>query len=76
MKIADMMDKKQTDKAKTIMRKAYEVYNEIDALVGQLQREKADYEEIEELKSARNTACNVVDALQYIQENYGENDYR
>ena len=71
-----MMDKKQTDKAKTIMRKAYEVYNEIDALVGQLQREKADYEEIEELKSARNTACNVVDALQYIQENYGENDYR
>lgn len=75
MKIADM-DKKQTDKAKTIMRKAYEVYNEIDALVGQLQREKADYEEIEELKSARNTACNVVDALQYIQENYGENDYR
>ena len=58
------------------MRKAYEVYNEIDALVGQLQREKADYEEIEELKSARNTACNVVDALQYIQENYGENDYR
>lgn len=70
------MDKKQTDKAKTIMRKAYEVYNEIDALVGQLQREKADYEEIEELKSARNTACNVVDALQYIQENYGENDYR
>lgn len=58
------------------MRKAYEVYNEIDALVGQLQREKADYEEIEELKSARDTACDVVDALQYIQENYGENDYR
>lgn len=71
-----MMNKKQTDKAKTIMRKAYEVYNEIDALVGQLQREKADYEEIEELKSARDTACDVVDALQYIQENYGENDYR
>ena len=68
------MDKKRTDKAKTIMRKAYEVYNEIDALVGQLQREKADYEEIEELKSARDTACDVVDALQYIQENYGEND--
>ncbi len=58
------------------MRKAYEVYNEIDALVGQLQREKADYEEVEELKSARDTACDVVDALQYIQENYGENDYR
>lgn len=58
------------------MRKAYEVYNEIDALVGQLQREKVDYEEIEELKSARDTACDVVDALQYIQENYGENDYR
>lgn len=71
-----MMNKKQTDKAKTIMRKAYEVYNEIDALVGQLQREKADYEEVEELKSARDTACDVVDALQYIQENYGENDYR
>lgn len=71
-----MMDKKQTDKAKTIMRKAYELYNEIDALVGQLQREKVDYEEIEELKSARDTACDVVDALQYIQENYGENDYR
>lgn len=70
------MDKKRTDKAKTIMRKAYEVYNEIDALVGQLQREKADYEEVEELKSARDTACDVVDALQYIQENYGENDYR
>lgn len=70
-----MMNKKQTDKAKKIMRKAYEVYNEIDALVGQLQREKVDYEEIEELKSARDTACDVVDALQYIQENYGENDY-
>ncbi len=70
------MDKKRTDKAKKIMRKAYEVYNEIDALVGQLQREKVDYEEIEELKSARDTACDVVDALQYIQENYGENDYR
>lgn len=69
------MDNNQTDKAKKIMRKAYEVYNEIDALVGQLQREKVDYEEIEELKSARDTACDVVDALQYIQENYGENDY-
>lgn len=70
------MDNNQKDKAKKIMRKAYEVYNEIDALVGQLQREKVDYEEIEELKSARDTACDVVDALQYIQENYGENDYR
>lgn len=58
------------------MRKAYEVYKEIDALVDQLQREKVDYEEIEELKSARDTACDVVDALQYIQENYDENDYR
>lgn len=58
------------------MRKAYEVYNEIDALVGQLQREKVEIVEIEELKSARDTACDVVDALQYIQENYGENDYR
>lgn len=58
------------------MRKAYEVYKEIDALVDQLQREKVDYEEVEELKSARDTACDVVDALQYIQENYGENDYR
>lgn len=70
------MDNNQTDKAKKIMRKAYEVYNEIDALVGQLQREKVDYEEIEELKSARDTACDVVDVLQYIQENYGGNDYR
>ncbi|WP_444365467.1 hypothetical protein [Prevotellamassilia timonensis] len=70
------MDNNQKDKVKKIMRKAYEVYNEIDALVGQLQREKVDYEEIEELKSARDTACDVVDALQYIQENYGENDYR
>lgn len=70
------MDNNQKDKAKKIMRKAYEVYNEIDALVGQLQREKVDYEEIEELISARDTACDVVDALQYIQENYGENDYR
>ena len=70
------MDKKRTDKAKKIMRKAYEVYNEIDALVGQLQREKVEIVEIEELKSARDTACDVVDALQYIQENYGENDYR
>lgn len=58
------------------MRKAYEVYNEIDALVGQLQREKVDHEEIEELKSARDTACDVVDALQYIQENFGDNDNR
>lgn len=73
MKIADM-DKKKTDKAKTIMRKAYEVYNEIDALVGQLQREKVDYEEIEELITARNTSCNVVDSLQYIIETFDDND--
>ncbi|MDD7440035.1 hypothetical protein [Prevotellamassilia timonensis] len=75
MKIADMMDKKQTDKVKTIMRKAYEVYNEIDALIDAI-KGYSDYEEVEELKSARDTACDVVDALQYIQENYGENDYR
>ena len=68
------MDKKQTDKAKKIMRKAYEVYNEIDALVGQLQREKVGWEEIEELKSARNTSCNVVDSLQYIIETFDDND--
>ena len=74
MKIADM-DKKQTDKAKKIMRKAYEVYNEIDALIDAI-KGYSDYEEVEELKSARDTACDVVDALQYIQENYGENDYR
>ena len=56
------------------MRKAYEVYNEIDALVDAI-KGYSDYEEIEELKSARDTACDVVDALQYIQENYCENDY-
>ncbi len=56
------------------MRKAYEVYNEIDALVGQLQREKVDYEEIEELITARNTSCNVVDSLQYIIETFDDND--
>lgn len=70
-----MMNKKQTDKVKTIMRKAYEVYNEIDALVDAI-KGYSDYEEVEKLKSARDTACDVVDALQYIQENYGENDYR
>lgn len=75
MKIDDMMDKKQTDKVRTIMRKAYEVYNEIDALIDAI-KGYSDYEEVEELKSARDTACDVVDALQYIQENYGENDYR
>lgn len=69
------MDKKQTDKVKKIMRKAYEVYNEIDALIDAI-KGYSDYEEVEELKSARDTACDVVDALQYIQENYGENDYR
>lgn len=65
------MDKKQTDKVKTIIRKAYEVYNEIDALVDAI-KGYSDYEEVEELKSARDTACDVVDALQYIQENYGK----
>lgn len=66
------MDKKQTDKVKAIERKAYEVYNEIDALVDKLKREKIDRAVIEELNSARNTACNVVDAMQYIKENFGD----
>ena len=69
------MDTKQTGKIKAIERKAYEVYKEIDALVGQLQREKVGWEEIEELKSARNTSCNVVDALQYVRDEFGSNDY-
>ncbi len=69
------MDTKQTSKIKAVERKAYEVYKEIDALVDQLQREKVDWEEIEELKSARNTSCNVVDALQYVREEFGSNDY-
>lgn len=69
------MDTKQTGKIKAIERKAYEVYKEIDALVDQLQRERVGWEEIEELKSARNTSCNVVDALQYVREEFGSNDY-
>lgn len=69
------MDTKQTGKIKAIERKAYEVYKEIDALVDQLQRGKVGWEEIEELKSARNTSCNVVDALQYVREEFGSNDY-
>lgn len=69
------MDTKQTGKIKAIERKAYEVYKEIDALVDQLQREKVGWEEIEELKSARDTSCNVVDALQYVREEFGSNDY-
>ena len=70
------MNSKDTDRIKVIERKAYEVYNEIDALVCQLQKEKVGWEEIEELKSARNTSCDVVDALQYIQETFGDNDNR
>lgn len=69
------MDTKQTDKIKAIERKAYEVYKEIDALVDKLQREKVGWEEIEELKSARETSCNVVDALQYFRKEFGNNDY-
>ena len=51
------------------------MYKEIDALVVQLQKEKVGWEEIEELKSARDTSCNVVDALQYVREEFGSNDY-
>lgn len=69
------MDTKQTGEIKAIERKAYEVYKEIDALVDQLQRERVGWEEIEELKSVRNTSCNVVDALQYVREEFGSNDY-
>nr|DAH55626.1 MAG TPA: hypothetical protein [Caudoviricetes sp.] len=69
------MDTKQTGKIKAIERKAYELYKEIDALVDQLQREKVGWEEIEELKSARDTSCDVVDALQYVREEFGSNDY-
>lgn len=69
------MDTKQTGKIKAIEHKAYEVYKEIDALVVQLQREKVGWEEIEELKSARDTSCDVVDALQYVREEFGSNDY-
>lgn len=69
------MDTKQTGNIKAIERKAYEVYKEIDALVDQLQRERVGWEEIEELKSVRNTSCNVVDALQYVREEFGSNDY-
>lgn len=69
------MDTKQTGKIKAIELKAYDVYKEIDALVDQLQREKVGLEEIEELKSARETSCDVVDALQYFREEFGNNDY-
>lgn len=69
------MDTKQTGKIKAIERKAYEVYKEIDALVVQLQKEKVGWEEIEELKLARDTSCDVVDALQYVREEFGSNDY-
>lgn len=69
------MDTKQTGKIKAIERKAYEVYKEIDALVDQLQREKVGWEEIEEIKSARDTSCDVVDVLQYVREEFGSNDY-
>lgn len=69
------MDTKQTGRIKAIENKAYEVYKEIDALVVQLQKEKVGWEEIEELKSARDTSCDVVDALQYVREEFGSNDY-
>lgn len=69
------MDTKQTGKIKAIERKAYEVYKEIDALVDQLQKEKVGWEEIEELKSARDTSCDVVDTLQYVREEFGSNNY-
>lgn len=71
----DNIDKKQTMRIKAIERKAYEVYKEVDELVEHLQRENVDWEIIDELKSARNTSCNVVDALQYVREEYGDNDY-
>lgn len=69
------MNSKDTERIKVIERKAYEVYNEIDALVDAM-KGYSDYEEVEELKSARDTACDVVDALQYIQETFGDNDNR
>ena len=69
------MDTKQTGKIKAIEHKAYEVYKEIDALVVQLQKEEVSWEEIEELKSARDTSCDVVHALQYVREEIGGNDY-
>lgn len=69
------MDTKQTGKIKAIEHKAYEVYKEIDALVVQLQRENVDWEIIDELKSTRDASCDVVDALQYVREEYGDNEY-
>ncbi len=70
----DNIDKKQTMRIKAIERKAYEVYKEVDALVEHLRRENVDWEIIDELKSTRNASCNVVDALQYVREEYGDND--
>ena len=69
------MNSKDTDRIKVIERKAYEVYNEIDALI-ETMKGYSDYEEIEEIKAALGTACDVVDALQYIQETFGDNDNR
>lgn len=71
----DKMDKKETMRIKSIERKAYEVYKEVDALVGQLQRENVDWEIIDELKSTRDASCDVVDALQSVREEYGDNEY-
>lgn len=55
---------------KSLMSKAYDVYNEIDRLLSY----RGESEETEELKTARNTACDVVDSLQYIIETFGDND--
>lgn len=46
----DKMDKKETMRIKSIERKAYEVYKEVDALIDHLQRENVDWEIIDELK--------------------------
>lgn len=69
------MDTKQTGKIKAIEHKDYKCINLFIHLVGLVQKEKVGWEEIEELKSARNTSCNVVDALQYVREEFGSNDY-
>ena len=57
----DKMDKKETMRIKSIERKAYEVYKEVDALIDHLQRENVDWEIIDELKSTRDASCDVVD---------------
>lgn len=67
-----MMNHNESVNIKTLMYKAYEVYNGIDRFLSY----RGESEETEELKSARNTACDVVDALQYILETFGDNDNR